>query len=415
MKQLTKTQIFDIFAVILTLTCCLFPWIPSEGGRINIFTYLYTGLKNKEHLALFCSSFLKYSGELSKSVEIHGKELEVTVGAIADCFWTAAFITAGIQFSAFMYAFLSIRGQKKAVYFRYTEIGLLLFLAGTTGNIIQGKIIYSATTTPGIEINPDLIPWTVSSYFILFLLAKIVLLVMEWLIKEQQDAVRLLEDEKKAAQLHRQNIMENYIRNLERMVDEMRAFQHDYKNIMSTMSGYIRENQMDKLQDFFREKIQSAAENNEIQAKAWQSLRHISPMELKGFLYEKMMLIMARRICVRVDISEDLDVKYKDMEDLIRILGIFLDNAIEEAEKSDDGRIGIVIARTNAGILFRIENSLFHKPVMGRLGERDYSTKGAGRGMGLYWAEEILRRHRDMFHEMNTGDGKFIQSLEIIM
>lgn len=413
MKRLTKKQIFDIFALILMQVYCLFPWISSENGRINIFTYLYTGLKNKDHITLFFSSFLKYGIDSQTLTESISNELEVTAEAIAYNFWIAALIVAGIQLLSFLHIFLSIKRQKNAVYCRYAETVSLLLLSGTTGNIIQIRLLYDFTE-PQMEISLNYTPWTVGFYFVLFLLAKVLLLAAGWVIGEQENAARLLESAKKAAYLRQQNAMKNYILNLERMVDEMKAFQHDYKNILSTMSGYIRENQMDNLRDFFYEKIQSAAGNSGMQTEAWQSLRHISPIELKGFLYEKMLLIMERRIYVRVDISEDLNVEYKDLEDLIRILGIYIDNAIEESEKSDEGKIGIIIARTNAGILFRIENSLFHEPAVSRLGERGYSTKGEGRGMGLYWAEERLKSHEDMFHEMTFADGKFIQSLEIL-
>lgn len=62
-------------------------------------------------------------------------------------------------------------------------------------------------------------------------------------------------EEKQKTMLHQQELLENYVENLEKMLEETRAFRHDYKNILSTMSGYIRENEMEELRTFFYKKI----------------------------------------------------------------------------------------------------------------------------------------------------------------
>ena len=214
---------------------------------------------------------------------------------------------------------------------------------------------------------------------------------------------------------HQQELLEGYVENLEKMLEETRAFRHDYKNILSTMSGYIRENEMEGLREFFYQKIYLPEGKTETQSIAWVSLKNIKPMEMKGFLYEKLLLAFAKNIEVQVDIAENLTVSYKDMEGLVRILGVFFDNAIEETETMKNGQIGIVIGETLKGIGFRIENNFKNRPDIPMMTQKGHSTKGEGRGNGLYWAEQILEKHPDMFHSLKIEKQRVVQVLEIIL
>lgn len=213
---------------------------------------------------------------------------------------------------------------------------------------------------------------------------------------------------------HQQKLLESYVENLENMLEETRAFRHDYKNILSTMSGYIRENEMEGLREFFYQKIYLPEGKTETQSIAWVSLKNIKPMEIKGFLYEKLLLAFAKNIEVRVDIAENLTVAYKDMEGLVRILGVFFDNAIEETETIKNGQIGIIVGETSKGIGFRIENNFKNRPDISMMTQKGRSTKGEGRGNGLYWAEQILEKHPDMFHSLKIEEQRVVQVLEII-
>ena len=171
---------------------------------------------------------------------------------------------------------------------------------------------------------------------------------------------------------------------------------------------------MEGLRDFFYQKIYLPEGKGGSQSMAWRSLKNIKPMELKGFLYEKLLLAFAKNIEVKVDIAENLTLDYKDMEDLVRILGIFIDDAIEETETMEDGEIGIIIGETAKGTIFRIENNFNSRPDISLLTQKGYSTKGEGRGNGLYWAEQILGKHSDMFHGLKIEEAKVIQVLEVI-
>lgn len=221
------------------------------------------------------------------------------------------------------------------------------------------------------------------------------------------------EEGKRKAKLQEQKNTESYIQGLEYILDDMSRFRHDYRNMLASMAGYLRENRTEELKRFFYEKLQVPWLEEEERTRAWTSLRHIYPIELKGFFYEKVVSALAERIEVYVEAEKEFHVEYEYMEDLIRILGIFVDNAIEAAKESENGKIWISLQETKQGGLFWVENTCVKIPDLVMMFEKGCSTKGEKRGNGLYWAKELIRKHPEMYHEVKIKNGNVIEKLEI--
>lgn len=217
--------------------------------------------------------------------------------------------------------------------------------------------------------------------------------------------------------LSQQKILEGYVASLEKMVDEMRSFRHDYKNILSTMTAYLHEKRFEELEEYFYQKTSLPMGTSELQMEAWKHLKNIRPMELRGFLYEKLLLLFTNNLKFQINISNNLNVTCTPIEPLIRVLGIFIDNAIESAmeaaECTSDNEISLEIAATDKGTSFCISNTVSSPPDLFSMGKRGYSTKGKGRGNGLYWADKIIQENEQFFHILEIQDNRLIQQLEV--
>lgn len=219
-------------------------------------------------------------------------------------------------------------------------------------------------------------------------------------------------EEAKNAELKKQQLLENYITCLENMVEETRMFKHDYKNMLSTMAGFIHENRLEELQIYFDQQLERPAYSKLDEMQAWQYLKNIQPIEIKGLLFEKILAALGKGVRVQVEISENVNVAYEGFTDLIRILGIFIDNAVEAVE-AKKGVLCIVIAKMDNRILFQVMNECESQPDLSKIFCKGYSTKGEGRGLGLYSVRSLLQKHGDMAHEYKVDQGMFIQRLEI--
>ena len=220
-------------------------------------------------------------------------------------------------------------------------------------------------------------------------------------------------EEEQKAEEKQLEILKSYIKNLEQLNEKTSAFRHDYKNILSGLSGFIKEGKTEEMKAYLSEIIHTTEKISEGQDLAWKELKYVYPLELKGFLYEKILSAYAQKIQMYLQIDEKLDLQCSYMKDVIRILGIFIDNAIEETRDMENGYIIIVAMNTEQGCFFSVTNNYKNKPELALIQQREYTTKGENRGMGLYWADELVKKH-EIMHNTNITDTEIAQEIEIM-
>ncbi|XCY70867.1 GHKL domain-containing protein [Streptococcus iniae] len=72
-----------------------------------------------------------------------------------------------------------------------------------------------------------------------------------------------------------------------------------------------------------------------------------------------------------------------ELLDLMIIISVFCDNAIEAAKESHDKKMNFVLFELDDMLVFVIENSTQEEKVdIGAIFKKGYSTKGAERGLG---------------------------------
>lgn len=206
----------------------------------------------------------------------------------------------------------------------------------------------------------------------------------------------------------------NYIDGLECMIDESRSIRHDYKNILATMSGYLQEDDYTGLKKYFENNIRDFYVSADKSGKIWSALADVQPMELKGFLYEKALRASSMQVDFQVVIEQGAVIRYPDMENLIRVFGNLLDNAIEAAADSEDKYIILHILKKESSVFFIIYNTFREKPDLEKIFEKGYTTKGDGHGNGLYFVKEYLEKRDDIYPIFSIERNEFVQSLEIV-
>jgi two-component system sensor histidine kinase AgrC len=208
--------------------------------------------------------------------------------------------------------------------------------------------------------------------------------------------------------------LQRYTENLENLYSEMRVFKHDYINIISSMIGYMEDNDMEGLKAHFTKNIVPLSDEIGRSSSQIDLLKNIKVPEIKGILSSKLIRAQEIGIDVKIDVVEPISNIPMGIIDIVRALGILLDNAIEGAEKCKTPilRVGF-IKREDSLIVIIVNSCLEDVPPIYRLNKKGFSTKGENRGVGLSNLKMILDKYENVFLDTIIEDNTFLQKVTI--
>lgn len=212
------------------------------------------------------------------------------------------------------------------------------------------------------------------------------------------------------------DLQKQYVYEVKKQYQETRKFRHDYVNLLSTIHYYLANDKISELKEFFFNDIMKTSANLKESNLILDALQNIESLGIRSILYTKLLLAEENQINVQVEIKEFLpEEKNVDTISLVRLFGIFLDNAIEELKAIQTGVLTVVAFEENEDLVFIIQNTTREnvEPLQ-FLKKEGFSTRGENRGIGLFNAEEILLSEPNLLLETKVVDNLFIQRITIL-
>lgn len=209
------------------------------------------------------------------------------------------------------------------------------------------------------------------------------------------------------------DVMKSY----ESDIEEQRTLRHETKNEFATIKCKLQDKEDNKT---IIEYIDSViGEKEKAGSTKYSKFKYLPSNGLKGFFYYKFIEAEKKGINVSINISKQIensflkDIETKDFKDLARIIGVYLDNAIEASSTSEDKKLGIEMYLIKEKIEIIITNTFNNEINLDKIGKESFSTKGKHRGHGLLLVNKILSEN-NMFEAKNEIRGNiYIQSLKI--
>ncbi|WP_434281805.1 sensor histidine kinase [Clostridium botulinum] len=216
-------------------------------------------------------------------------------------------------------------------------------------------------------------------------------------------------------QIEEKNEIEEYSHIIEDMYSETRRFKHDYINMLSPLKEYIDNEDIEGLSEFFYNNVIDMDKNIKWSNSNIDKLKYIKVSGLKAILSTKLIKASSMNIDINVHIVEDIDYIHMNIMDLCRIIGILMDNAIEAAGECEAPKICIVVANKNDYVVIALHNNFFgDKPLIHKIYKEGFSTKGRGRGLGLYTVKNIIDiKYENVFLNTSIEGNVFIQEIWI--
>lgn len=203
-----------------------------------------------------------------------------------------------------------------------------------------------------------------------------------------------------------------YTSNIENLYDNLRTFKHDYKNILLTLNYYIENKDIDSLEKYYKENILDTGllvDTKDHKVK----LKNLKSIPIKSLVLANIAKAESKNINIDIEILEPIiHFNIKDV-DLSRLLGIYIDNAIEECELTEEKKLSIAFILRGVSTVIVIQNSCRDNIPLFKINEKGFSTKGENRGLGLYNAKKIVDKYENCLVNTNIENNVFTLELWI--
>ncbi len=191
-----------------------------------------------------------------------------------------------------------------------------------------------------------------------------------------------------------------YVQTMEESLDNEQMNIHEYKNQLSVIRSMTNNK---KIKDY----IDSLVDECPDDAKWNTELKNLPKCGLKGLLHYKLACATKKNLNVLITVSPDTAsvikcLSLEDIKQLSRLVGIYMDNAMEAALDTEKKNVALEIYKIKDTVNIVISNSAnIDESKVKMIGKKGFTSKGKGHGRGTYLAKKMLV-HNKKFSASNS-------------
>lgn len=206
---------------------------------------------------------------------------------------------------------------------------------------------------------------------------------------------------------------EEYNKTLRILHDNVRGFKHDFDNIVTTIGGYVKTNDIEGLKNYYSELENDCQRVNNLYLLNPEVINSPGIYNLLTSKYHD-----AESKGIKFNMTFLLDLKTLKMKiyEFARILGILIDNAIEASSECEEKIINLTFREDfkNNRQLIIIENTYNNKNVdTEKIFNKGITEKENHTGLGLWEVRKILNKNNKSNLFTSKTDKFFSQQLEL--
>lgn len=203
-----------------------------------------------------------------------------------------------------------------------------------------------------------------------------------------------------------------YVQNFEDWIEKEQLNRHEYKNQLAVLRCLTTDKKV-------KNKIDEILEDSlNIEGQEVTNLKHLPKGGIKGLMYYKAAIAQKKKINLSTDVCIDnqsilTTLSEKDIKIICKLIGIYFDNAIEASQESKKKNLTIEVYELNNKVKFIFSNTFKNHKNMQDRNKKGVSSKGEGRGNGLYFASKLLKENTWLEEKQEIIDNYYIQQLII--
>ena len=208
----------------------------------------------------------------------------------------------------------------------------------------------------------------------------------------------------------RLNNLKEYTDHLEQEQRKLRKFKHDYQNMLLSLEENLRSSDPQDAKQYLQT-FKQYSDNYINESGLWMfnDFDNIKTPYLKSILINKISQAVEQKINVHFECKYDVRKIAMEPYDLVRVVGITFDNAIEAVKNLDKKhkKINIMIYRSEGQTEITIANPFLKIKSLAHIKKEGITTKRGHSGFGLANIEEISDNYSNLLVNYQERDGWF--------
>ena len=212
--------------------------------------------------------------------------------------------------------------------------------------------------------------------------------------------------QKKFEQKH----LQTYTDEIVKLYNEIRGFRHDYAGMLVSMQMAIDSEDLQEIDRVYNEVLVKANQKLRSEKYTYFDLNNLEDSALRSLIAQSIVYARNNDVEFTLEVKDVITRLSMDLLDLVRIMSILLNNAVEGAADSYLKQMEVAVIKMDFETVIVIQNSckitMTPSEDLFALG---FSTKGRNRGLGLNNVKEILDKYDNIMLETEMEDNTFRQ------
>lgn len=207
-----------------------------------------------------------------------------------------------------------------------------------------------------------------------------------------------------------QKYLQTYTDEIVGLYNEIRGFRHDYAGMLVSMQMAIDSGDLHEIDRIYKEVLVKANQKLRSDKYTYFDLNNIEDSALRSLIAQSIVYARNNDVEFTLEVKDVITRLSIDLLDLVRIMSILLNNAVEGAADSYLKQMEVAVIKMDFETVIVIQNSCkITMTPSENLFALGFSTKGRNRGLGLNNVNEILDKYDNIILETEMEDNTFRQ------
>ena len=207
-----------------------------------------------------------------------------------------------------------------------------------------------------------------------------------------------------------QEHLQTYTDEIVGLYNEIRGFRHDYAGMLVSMQMAIDSSDLQEIDRVYNEVLVKANQKLRSDKYTYFDLNNIEDSALRSLIAQSIVYARNNDVEFTLEVKDIITRLSIDLLDLVRIMSVLLNNAVEGAAESYSKQMEVAVIKMDLETVIVIQNSCKNTMTPSEdLFELGFSTKGRNRGIGLNNVKDILDKYENIILETEMEDSKFRQ------